>query len=79
MTMIYGAKRTLHRLARDGRHVCAVAKTGNPNGAAVPEWPTYPSPDYRMLDFGDRLTVRSNAQFPQVAFFRRAFETMRGK
>jgi hypothetical protein len=37
------------------------------------------SPDYRMLDFGDRITVRSNAQSPQVDFFRRAFETMRGK
>jgi para-nitrobenzyl esterase len=55
------------------------AKTGNPNGAALPQWPAYRSPDYRLLDFGDRVAVRSNARSPQVDFFRRAFDTMRGK
>ena len=54
------------------------AKTGNPNGAALPQWPAYRSPDYRVLDFGDRITVRSNARSPQVDFFQRVFETMRG-
>ena len=55
------------------------AKAGNPNGVGLPQWPAYRSPDYRLLDFGDRVTVRSNARSPQVDFFQRAFETMRGK
>lgn len=55
------------------------AKTGNPNGVALPQWPAYRAPGYRLLDFGDQVTVRSNADSPQVDFFRRAFETMRGK
>ena len=55
------------------------AKAGNPNGVGLPQWPAYRSPDYRLLDFGDRVTVRSNAPSPQVDFFQRAFETMRGK
>ena len=55
------------------------AKAGNPNGVGLPQWPAYRSPDYRLLDFGDRVTVGSNARSPQVDFFQRAFETMRGK
>ena len=55
------------------------AKTGNPNSAALPQWPAYRAPGYRLLDFGDQVTVRSNADSPHVDFFRRAFETMRGK
>jgi Carboxylesterase family/Major Facilitator Superfamily len=54
------------------------ASTGNPNGTAPPRWPAYRSPDYRLLDFGDRVTVRSNAQSPQVDFYQRIFDTMRG-
>ena len=53
------------------------AKSGDPNSAALPRWPVYRSPDYRLLDFADHLTVRSNADSPQIDFFRRAFETMR--
>ena len=37
------------------------------------------SPDYRLLDFGDAVTVGSNARSPQIEFFQRAFETMRMK
>src|SRR5262245_39461351 len=33
------------------------AKTGNPNGGGLPQWPSYRSPDYRVLDFGDTVTV----------------------
>jgi para-nitrobenzyl esterase len=55
------------------------AKTGNPNSPTLPRWPAYRSPDYRLLDFGDQTTVRSNADSPHVDFFRRAFETMRGQ
>jgi para-nitrobenzyl esterase len=53
------------------------AKTGNPNGGGLPQWPAYRSPDYRLLDFGDAVTIRSNARSPEVDFFQQAFETMR--
>jgi para-nitrobenzyl esterase len=55
------------------------AKTGNPNGGGLPQWPAYRAPDYRLLDFGDAVTVRSNAQSPEIEFFQRAFETMSRK
>ena len=55
------------------------AKTGNPNGGDLPQWPAYNSPDYRLLDFGDTVTVRSNDQSPNIDFFQHAFETMRVK
>jgi para-nitrobenzyl esterase len=54
-----------------------LAKTGNPNGGGLPQWRAYRSPDYRLLDFGDTATVRSNARSPEIDFFQRIFETMR--
>ena len=53
------------------------AKTGNPNGASLPQWPAYTAPDYRLLEYGDDITVRSNADSPAIAFFQQVFETMR--
>ena len=55
------------------------AKTGNPNGGGLPQWPAYRSPDYRLLDFGDAVTERSHARSPEIEFFQQVFETMRGK
>ena len=53
------------------------AKTGNPNGGGLPPWPAYRAPDYRVLEFGDTATVRSNAHGSEIEFFQRVFETMR--
>jgi hypothetical protein len=53
------------------------AKSGNPNGPGLPQWPKYRSPDYRFLDYGDETMVRSTARSAQVDLFRRALETMR--
>jgi len=53
------------------------AKTGNPNGGGLPQWPAYRSPDYQLLDFGDATTLRSNARSPEIELFQRALETMR--
>jgi para-nitrobenzyl esterase len=53
------------------------AKTGNPNGAGLPQWPPYRSPGYQILDYGDEITVSSNAQSRAVEFFQPIVETMR--
>ena len=55
------------------------AKTGNPNGASLPQWPAYVAPDYRLLEYGNEITVQSNADSPSVDFFQTVFETMRRK
>jgi para-nitrobenzyl esterase len=55
------------------------AKTGNPNGASLPQWPAYAAPEYRLLEYGNEITIRSNADSPNIDFFQRAFETMRRK
>jgi para-nitrobenzyl esterase len=55
------------------------AKTGNPNGASLPQWPLYRAPDYRLLEYGNDITIKSNADDPNVAFFQRVFEAMRTK
>jgi carboxylesterase type B len=33
------------------------ARTGNPNGASLPEWPAYKAVAYRYLDFGDTVAI----------------------
>jgi para-nitrobenzyl esterase len=45
------------------------AKTGNPNGAGLPQWPAYRSPEYRVLDYGDEIAVRTDVHGAQVEFF----------
>jgi len=55
------------------------AKTGNPNGASLPQWPAYTAPDYRLLEYGNEITIRSNADSPHIDFFEQVFETMRRK
>jgi para-nitrobenzyl esterase len=53
------------------------AKTGNPNGASLPQWPAYKAPEYRLLDYSSEIAVGSNANSPNIEFFRHVFETMR--
>jgi para-nitrobenzyl esterase len=53
------------------------AKTGKPNGASLPEWPAYSAPDYRLLEYGSEITIRSNADRAGVDFFQQIIETMR--
>jgi len=55
------------------------AKTGTPNGASLPHWPAYTAPDYRLLEYGSEITIRSTAESPNVDFFEQVFETMRRK
>ena len=55
------------------------AKTGNPNGASLPSWPAYTAPGYRLLEYGDEITIRSNADSPHIDFFQQVLEAMRQK
>ena len=36
------------------------AKTGNPNGSGLQEWPQYKFNTDLSLDFGDRITAKAN-------------------
>ncbi len=36
------------------------AKTGNPNGAGLPEWPAYTSATDRLMEFGDTVEAREH-------------------
>ncbi|MEO8622164.1 MAG: carboxylesterase family protein [bacterium] len=53
------------------------AKTGNPNGASLPQWPAYKAPEYRLLEYGNEISVRSNAGSSNIDFFQQVFEAMR--
>jgi para-nitrobenzyl esterase len=55
------------------------AKTGNPNGASLPEWPAYRAPEFQLIEYGNAITIGSNAVSPHVDFFQRVFETLRVK
>jgi para-nitrobenzyl esterase len=55
------------------------AKTGNPNGPSLPQWPAYKAPKYEVLEYGDAISLGSNADNQNVALFQRAFEVMRGQ
>jgi para-nitrobenzyl esterase len=53
------------------------ARTGDPNGVSEPRWPVYAAPEYRVLEYGDGITVRSTADSPNVDFFQQVFAGMR--
>ena len=55
------------------------AKTGNPNGAGLPQWPPYRAPDYRLIEFGNEISVQSNAVSSRVDLFRQISESLRRK
>ena len=46
---------------------------------SLPEWPAYAAPEYRLLEYGNEITIRSNANSPSIDFFQRVFEKMRLK
>jgi len=55
------------------------ARTGNPNGASLPQWPAYTAPKYQVLEYGNEIAVGSNASNASIDFFQQVFESMRGK
>jgi len=69
--------RTLSRLVA-GAWV-QFAKTGNPNGTGLPQWPQYRAPGYRLLEYGNEVGVQSNAMSSTIDFFRQVSESLRRK
>ena len=55
--------------ARNGGRVGAIRQDRESKRCGLPQWPAYRSPDYRLLDFGDAVTVRSNARSPADRIF----------
>ena len=55
------------------------AKTGNPNGPSLPQWPAYKAPEFRLIDYGNEIAIRSSPESSNIEFFQNAFETMRQK
>jgi para-nitrobenzyl esterase len=50
------------------------AKAGNPNGPNLPEWPRYQAPDYRYLNYSDRIGTESGFRESEIEFCRRVLE-----
>jgi para-nitrobenzyl esterase len=50
------------------------AKTGNPNGPNLPEWPRYHETDYRYLNYSDRISTDSGFRESEIEFCRRVLE-----
>jgi len=55
----------------------AFAKTGNPSGAGLPEWPSYRQPTYRYLNYSDSITVESGFRESQIDFCGRLLDNLR--
>jgi len=53
------------------------AKTGNPNGPGLPEWPGYQRPTYRYLNYADSITIESGFRESQIEFCARLLEKLR--
>jgi para-nitrobenzyl esterase len=50
------------------------AKAANPNGPALPEWPRYREPDYRYLNYSDRISTESGFRESEIEFCRSVLE-----
>lgn len=53
------------------------ARTGNPNGPSLPDWPAYHAPEFHELEYGDVSRVGTNAGNEAVELFERAWEATR--
>jgi len=53
------------------------AKTGDPNGPDLPAWPRYQQPEYRYLNYSDRIGTASGFRESQIGFCGRVLEHAR--
>lgn len=52
------------------------ARTGNPNGDALPKWPVYNASDDQALEFGDQISVRANINKTGLDFFDSYYQSL---
>jgi len=55
------------------------AKTGNPNGAGLPEWPVYTAESDTLMEFGDTTHVSSGVRRDRLDFVDRYYADQRSK
>ena len=53
------------------------AKTGNPNGKGLPNWPAYEAAQQMTMEIGEKEGVRPVAEKEKLTFFTRYFEKQR--
>jgi para-nitrobenzyl esterase len=55
------------------------AKSGNPNGRGLPEWPAFTNADGRVLSIGDPITAGGVANINSLSVFDAVYTAVRGK
>lgn len=55
------------------------AKTGNPNGRGLPQWPAFANADSKVLYIGDPITVDGVANINSLRIFDSVYSMVRGK
>jgi para-nitrobenzyl esterase len=55
------------------------AKSGNPNGRGLPEWPAFTNADGRVLSIGGPITVGGVANINSLSVFDAVYTAVRGK
>ena len=53
------------------------ARTGNPNGGALPEWPAHTPSNETYLEFGETIRLGDDLRLPQLALIERAWAERR--
>jgi para-nitrobenzyl esterase len=55
------------------------AKSGNPNGPGLPQWPAFTNTDSKVLYLGDPITVAGVANINSLNVFDAVYTTVRGR
>jgi para-nitrobenzyl esterase len=55
------------------------ATTGNPNGESLPKWPVYSAREDQSLEFGDKISVRSEINKAGLDFFDSYYQSLATK
>jgi para-nitrobenzyl esterase len=55
------------------------AKTGNPNGPGLPEWPAFSNAENKVLDIADPITVGGVPGINSLSTFDTVYTSVRSK